>query len=376
MEQSGFSNRRRLQDSVVSDVTINLLWLRPGLVGGSERYATQLLKSLSQVKDRPAIELVVSAETNKRHPFLGHHFAIDQQKVRWGRIGRILKERRMFGSDRGSQLVHHPGGTIPISNRDIKSVVTIYDIQYRDIPGNFSAAKRMFLNSAIPRSLDAADLVCVPSKFCADSLYRHFGFPKERCRLVSPSFDTHVSNNQQRTDSPMGKFLLYPAVTWPHKSHKFLIELMERMNDVRLVFTGAQGPSHGEVLDAMKHSSATDQIVHLGVVDDQQLDALYRQALCLVFPSRYEGFGQPIIEAMARGCPVIASQCAAIPETIGNGGITIPLDVDRWTDAVQQLLRPERRTELIESGLRRASDFSSEHSSTAQLAVYRELLNP
>ena len=174
----------------------------------------------------------------------------------------------------------------------------------------------------------------------------------------------------------MGKFLLYPAVTWPHKSHKFLIELVERMNDVRLVFTGAHGPSHGEVLDAMKHSSATDQIVHLGVVDDQQLDALYRQALCLVFPSRYEGFGQPIIEAMARGCPVIASQCAAIPETIGNGGITIPLDVDRWMDAVQQLLRPERRTELIESGLRRASDFSSEHSSTAQLAVYRELLNP
>ncbi|MEC9270473.1 MAG: glycosyltransferase family 1 protein, partial [Actinomycetota bacterium] len=374
--QNSCSDRRRLQDLAVTDVTINLLWLRPGRVGGSERYAIQLLKSLCQVQDRPSIELVTSPETYAAHPFLAEHFAINRQKVRWARLGRILHERRLFRANLASPLIHHLGGTIPASNPDIKSVVTIYDVQYRDIPNNFSPAKRIFLNNAIPRALEAAELVCVPSKFCANSLQQHFGFPKERCRLVAPPFDIQAQQTQHPTHSPKEKFLLYPAVTWPHKSHKFLIELAEHVNDVRLIFTGASGPSHAEVLAAMKDSPAADRIDHLGVVGDAQLDSLYRQALCLVFPSRYEGFGQPIVEAMARGCPVIASQYGAIPETVGNGGVTLPLDVDAWSDAVQQMLHPERRTEMIESGFRRARDFSSQRSSTAQLAVYRELLCP
>ena len=133
---------------------------------------------------------------------------------------------------------------------------------------------------------------------------------------------------------------------------------------------------HTEVLAAMKQSSAADRIVHLGMVADQQLNSLYHQALCLVYPSRYEGFGQPIIEAMARGCPVIAGQYGAIPETVGDGGVTLPLDLDAWSDAIQEMLNLEHRAELINSGFRRAMDFSSQHSSTAQIAVYRELLRP
>jgi mannosyltransferase len=115
--------------------------------------------------------------------------------------------------------------------------------------------------------------------------------------------------------------------------------------------------------------------MHLGVVADEQLDTLYRQALCTVFPSQYEGFGQPIIEAMARRCPVIASEHGAVPETVGNGGITIPLDIQTWIDAVQRTHRIDHRQALIDSGLERAADFSSQRTSAAQLAVYSELLH-
>lgn len=358
----------------MSDVTINLLWMRPGLVGGSERYVTQLLKSLSEVESRPSIQLVVPPGVCEAHPFLGQYFAIDQQSTPFGRIGRIFRERHLFGTDLGSPLVHHMGGTLPNHNSNTKSVVTIYDVQYRDIPHNFSAAKRTFLNNAISRALDTADLVCVPSRFCADSLHRHFEFPKEQCRLVPPAFDVQTSRRQEPSNAPTGKFLLYPAVTWPHKSHKFLIELVEQMNDVQLVFTGGKGSSHDETLTAISRSSAVDRIMHLGVVTDQQLDTLYRQALCTVFPSQYEGFGQPIIEAMARGCPVIASEHGAIPETVGNGGISIPLDIEMWIGAVQRMHHLEHRQALIDSGAQRAADFSSQGTSAAQLAVYRELL--
>ena len=358
----------------MSDVTINLLWMRPGLVGGSERYVTQLLKSLSEVESRPSMQLVVPPGVCEAHPFLGQYFAIDQQSTPFGRIGRIFRERHLFGTDLGSPLVHHMGGTLPNHNSNSKSVVTIYDVQYRDIPHNFSAAKRTFLNNAISRALDTADLVCVPSRFCADSLHRHFEFPKEQCRLVPPAFDVQTPRRQEPSNAPTGKFLLYPAVTWPHKSHKFLIELVEQMNDVQLVFTGGKGSSHDETLTAISRSSAVDRIMHLGVVTDQQLDTLYRQALCTVFPSQYEGFGQPIIEAMARGCPVIASEHGAIPETVGNGGISIPLDIEMWIDAVQRMHHLEHRQVLIDSGAQRAADFSSQGTSAAQLAVYRELL--
>ena len=95
----------------MSDVTVNLLWLRPGLVGGSERYVTQLLKSLSEVEARPSIRLMVSPGVCEAHPFLAQYFTIDQQTPSFGRVGRIFRERRLFGRDLGSPLVHHMGGT-------------------------------------------------------------------------------------------------------------------------------------------------------------------------------------------------------------------------------------------------------------------------
>ena len=356
----------------MNKVIINMLWLRPGQVGGSETYAMQLLKALSQTPDSPPIELVVTPAARRAHQFLDTNFAITEQDPPLGRLGRICRENYLFGQLEDHQLVHHLGGTIPKLPNAKKTVVTIYDVQYRDYPQYFSPVKRRYLDGAIQRSLEQAEAVCTISQHCAESLEAHFGYPQEKCHLVPPAIDSPAF--QQHQPSQAKEFLLYPAVTWPHKSHQFLITLLEQIPDLQLVLTGAEGSSHRKVMSAIRRSPAADRITHLGMVDTQRLNSLYQQALCTVFPSQYEGFGQPVIEAMTRGCPVISSQCGALPETVGTGGVTLAMDIDQWIDAIQLIRQPQQRQQWVEAGFLRATHFSKKRTAETQIAVYNELL--
>ena len=353
-------------------IAINLLWLRPGQVGGSETYAIRLLKALSHNQNVPPIEIFASAATIDRYPFLETHFTINQHNPIFGRGGRIWLENRLFANLQSAMAVHHLGGTIPRHQRSDQAVVTIYDVQYRDHPQNFSGIKRRYLDNAIGRALNETCTVCVMSEFTARCLEEHFGYPKERCQLVPPAIEAAVTLETRERE--IGNYVLYPAVTWPHKEHKFLIKVIEHIKDVDLVLVGGSGPLHNEVSKAIQRSPASDRIRHLGNVDQEKLDGLYRHALCTAFPSRYEGFGQPVIEAMARGCPVIASQGGALLETVGTGGITIPTELDLWIDAVNIMRQPDKREQWVENGFERAADFSCDRAATAQLAVYNELL--
>ncbi len=353
-------------------VIINMMWLRPGQVGGSETYATQLLKALSQHPESPPIELLMTPAARSVHQFGDTNFTVTEQDHPPGRAGRIWRENRLFGQLDDHQLVHHLGGTIPNHRNTKKTVVTIYDVQYRDYPQYFSPVKRRYLDRAIQRSLEQAEAVCTISEYCARSLETHFGYPHEQCRIVPPAIETPTP--QRHHSSETKKFLLYPAVTWPHKSHEFLIKLLEQIPDLQLVLTGAPGPSHRSVMKAIQRSPAADRITHLGMVDTHRLNLLYQEALCTVFPSQYEGFGQPVIEAMTQGCPVISSQCGALPETVGAGGVTLPMNIDRWIDAIQLIRQPHQRQQWVEAGLLRAADFSNTRTAEIQVAIYNELL--
>ena len=372
MGQSSDSNSQHISEINMSSVVVNMLWLRPGQVGGSETYSVQLLEAISQSAKAPPIKVALTPATYEAHQFLREAFEITRHQHPLGRIGRILKENRLFSQVNSQQVTHHLGGTIPQRDNSSKIVVTIYDVQYRTYPQYFSLAKRRYLDTAIQRTLQQAETVCVISEFCAQSLENHFGYPKEKCHIIPPAFHSPTAQQTQPIDAR--PFLLYPAVTWPHKSHKFLITLMEQIADLELILTGAKGPAHKDVMQAIRRSSARDRITHLGHVEHQRLDSLYRQALCTVFPSQYEGFGQPIIEAMLRGCPVITSQCGALPETVGAGGITLPMDFDQWRDAIGLLAEPGQRQLWVDAGRRRAADFSYQRSAEAQVAAYEELL--
>ena len=360
---------------------VNLTFLRPGAVGGTERYATDLLRSLAQADDLEGwnLTLAVGSGFVDAYPDLATAFPVREMPAGLafaGRAGRLVAERtwlRLLA--RGYDAVHHLGGTAP--NCRPPTTVTIYDVQYVTHPEFFSGLKRRFLRRAVPRSVGGADSVCVMSVFVADQLVDLFGVTRDRIHVVPPALTPRGEMGDVGLPGQIrSPFVLYPAVTWPHKNHRVLLDALgdQRLAGVQLVLTGAQGPAHAEFLEAVHAAGLGQRVKHLGRVDDEVLDVLYRRALALVFPSLHEGFGQPVVEAMQRGCPVVVARSGALPEVVGDAGVLIaPLDPIAWADAIDSLMQDDIRDPQRDLGLTRSQMWSAERTAAAQFAAYRHL---
>lgn len=357
----------------MTDVSINLMWLRPGLTGGSENFAINLLKAIAEHKARINIEIVAPTNVFEAYPFLSTEFETKITKVQSNRVRRVVSENLVFRNHRSSSMVHHMGGTAARTPSGTKAVTTIYDLQFLEYPENFSVPKKLFLGKAVPAAIKGSDVVCVTSKFVAESVLTRFDVPESSIRIIKPSIAApEIVRDKSGIKTP---FVMFPAVTWPHKGHKFLIKVMELTeSDVTLVLTGGRGQAHSEVMQCISKSKATNRIVHLGSVPSTKLEALYAEALALVFPSEYEGFGQPLIEAMARGCPVLSSDQGAIPETVGDGGVTLPKDELIWAEEISKLKNKSHRENLRKRGILRSKQFTSTEAAASQVAVYNSMI--
>lgn len=349
---------------------LDLLWLRPGLVGGSETYVISLLEAMAEAGH--TLDLAVPPGLTSARPEVTSRHRCHEVSVRGGRPGRILLARRHFAGD-PSRVVHHLGGTVPSRGSALR-LATIYDAQVYDLPQNFGLVKRQYLRRALPAAVSRAQVVCVMSEFVASSLELHLGLERARVRVVPPGFHAAPADGD-RTGVPDAPYLLYPAVTWPHKRHRFLLDVLDAVDDadLRLVFTGGRGSAHEAVLDAIQTSPHRDRVMHLGRVPGHRLQRLYHHAEALVFPSAYEGFGQPVVEAMAAGCPVVTSRAGALVEVAGAAGQNPPLDAHAWAVAIAAA-RGSERARWVTAGVERAAQYSMESSAEAQLAVYDELL--
>jgi alpha-1,3-rhamnosyl/mannosyltransferase len=156
-----------------------------------------------------------------------------------------------------------------------------------------------------------------------------------------------------------------------------LLEAFARVADVHdqitLVLTGAAGAAEDAVAGAIADLGLEGRVRRLGRVPPARLAALFRSAVALVYPSTYEGFGLPLAEAMAAGCPVIAADRTALPEVLGGAGILVdPADAPGWADAISLLLADgPLRVRLIAAGRERARSFSPEEAARRQVAAYR-----
>ena len=170
--------------------------------------------------------------------------------------------------------------------------------------------------------------------------------------------------------------LVLPAITHPHKGHLFLLEVMARYwddPDLRLVLLGGAGAADEEVTAMIERLELGRRVVRLGRVTDAHRDGLIALADALVFPSEYEGFGAPVVEAMALGTPVICTDQPALAEVIGDAGIVLPRDAEAWADALDVLA--DRGIELVAAGRRRAESFTAERSGAGLAAAYRTALD-
>lgn len=364
-------------------VGCNLLWLVPGDVGGSEIATVAMLRELA-ASPPGDVDLTLFALDPFATQYPDLVAAFPTRTVRLsGRVRglRVAVENSWLArQEREVDLVHHMGGTLPMV-QGAPGVVTVHDLQPFDMPENFTATKRAYLQWSIPRSVRRAVGVLTPSEFVRQGLIDRFDVPPERVRAAPWGFDPpttrrSVAQVQARYGLPR-RWLAYPAFTWAHKNHALLLRafaaVASREHDVMLVLTGGEGAAEGFVREQVEAMGLRGRVRRTGLIPRNDVLAIVRGAVAMVFPSRYEGFGLPLLESMSLGTPVLASHAGALPEVAGDAATLLsPDDPRAWEDAMTRVLHDgDERARLAAAGRARVARFTWGRTVAGVLDAYR-----
>lgn len=351
------------------DVALSMLTLVPGAMGGSETYARELTRQLATT-DEVAATAYLPANA------AGFSAGIPEVvlPLRTGpstseRLRAVaaasLRARRLAPGLRDARIVHYPF-TIPVPRpgRGQAFVQTLLDVQHLDLPHLFGRAELAFRRRYYEGAARRADVVITISEFARTRMIELLGIPGERIRVAhlgvdADAYTPHLGAREE--------FVLYPARGWKHKNHARLIEAMRLVRaerpELRLVLTGGGLDSLGEL---------PDWVEVRGLVSGDELRELYRSAAVLAFPSLYEGFGLPPLEAMASGCPVAATDAGSVPEVCGDAAVLFDAeDPNAIASGILDALA--RSNELARRGLEQVRAFTWERCRDAHLDVYRSV---
>lgn len=259
----------------------------------------------------------------------------------------------------------------------------IYDLQHYYYPEFFSFPEHVRRRLFIGNSIRSSKILFTISSFSAESIKKIYGRDAKVIYagiddFFLSSLDDDFCNEVLSKYNITRPFLLYPANNWKHKNHKTLLEALSVLKKngkltFQTVFTGTVYPVSYDILKEADRLGL-ERVLHIGYVELLELKALYRKADIMVFPSLLEGFGMPILEAMASGTPVIASDAASIPEVAGEAAMLVnPSSPDLWADAIDKLMNDSvLRQKLRNMGYQNVKRYSWENS--ARL-VLEELYN-
>jgi glycosyltransferase involved in cell wall biosynthesis len=352
-------------------VGLSLLTLVPGISGGSETYARELCRGLARTGSHQyevlvptlapeaggGLETVVATGYPASTTIPGRLRAMAGVSMRPGALAGLLA---------GADVVHYPL-TVPVPPVDRPTILTLLDVQHLDLPALFPRSERLFRRLAYDRAARAADRVIVISAWTRRRVIDRLELDPDRVHAI------HLAVDHERfspdPDVAREPFLLYPARPWPHKNHPRLFEafalLREARPELRLVLTGV-----GHDTERLPPG-----VEARGGVGADELVSLYRRAAAVVFPSLYEGFGLPPLEALACGCPVASSDAGSLPEVLGDAAVLF--DAENPTaiaDGVSEAL--ERAPELSGLGPARAALYTWDATARAHDEVYRLALSP
>lgn len=355
---------------------------------GIGRYTTELSRALTRVA--PDLEIVLFTPYRDRTlPWYDEFETVEVPSLRLmpfaATLGNVVlhREARRARVD----VLHDPCGIAPfLARRDgFARVTTVHDAIPITNPETQPLLTRLIYQTLVRGARFTADAVLTVSHAAADDLVRYLGLPADKVH-VTPN---GVRLPTQRGDAAErvaalgvdGPYLLTVGALHPRKNVHRVIEafmrLRERRHDLRLVIVGA--PSWGAnhvYARALELARESDAVVFTGHVDEDDLHALYDEALALVFVSLYEGFGLPALEAMAHGTPVIASTTSSLPEVVGDAGLLVdPSDAAAIETAMDRIAgdAPLRRR-LAAAGRARAEGFSWDATAAATLDVYRKVV--
>lgn len=315
-------------------------------------------------------------------------------------MGRIRRHLRRFArgtssmgkslSAQGVELLFCPFTAPTYAEGSIPTVSIVLDLQHRELPQFFSRHEVGLRNDFMSELKRKADRIICISEYTRKTVLKHLEIPPERTHAVPICIQTRLSRPEagERVEYlkdfgiENNPYMFYPANFWPHKNHPMLLTaygmFLARNPDspIDLVFTGALNGGEDAMKQAVMQMGLEKRVHFLGFVPEEKLAAVWFGCEFLIFPSLYEGFGIPVLEAMSIGKPVLCSNTTSLPEVAGKAALYFdprkPGDIVNCMERVSK--NPSFRKDLAKQGYARAADFSSETMTHKYLEIFRSAL--
>jgi glycosyltransferase involved in cell wall biosynthesis len=275
---------------------------------------------------------------------------------------------RSSAAREGADIYHSPLPRGPLTKGRPPFVVTVHDLVAIRFPETTTRWSRIYSAATFMKVLGAADLILAPSNDTANDLGLLAKIGSDRIRVVPNGVDPIFFERQRKPRKVAGPYVLFVGTPEPRKNLDRLIEAMailrQRGSSEKLVLAGSGG--WGAAV------TESTNVIQTGRVTDEELVSLYANASCLAIPSLHEGFGLPVLEAMAAGTPVVASRSGALPEIAGDAAVLVdPFRAESIADGIASAIAD--RESLVDRGRFQASKFSWNRTATLTASAYREL---
>lgn len=361
--------------------------------GGIGRYTRELIAALARLDSKTSYVLLAAGQKRQALPSPpGANFTWKPTPITsewfarlWHRARLPLPVEWWIGN---VALFHSPDFTLPPLRKHVRSLLTVHDLSFVRAPETATPGLRAYLNAVVPRSILRSDHVLADSEATRQDIISLYRTPPDKVSVLYSGVDSRfrpvtddktlqsLRNRHAMADSP---YILSVGTIQPRKNYPRLIEAFRQLDDpdLQLVIAGGKGWLDHPLYELVKSSGLEDRVRFLGFVADEDLPALYSGARVCAFPSLYEGFGLPVLEAMSCATPVVTSAVSSLPEVAGDAAQLVdPYDVTGLAAALHRVLTDaEERDRMIARGLARARLFTWETAAVQLKEQYQRLVS-
>ena len=303
----------------------------------------------------------------------------------WYRLSLPLSVQLFTGE---LDLFHSPDFVLPPVSGHVPTLLTVHDLSFLHFPNTFPRSLVAYLNKVVPRSVGRASHVLADSEATKGDLVQAYDVPAEKVSVlysgVSDDFrpvgdERVLSQVRHKYGICERPYVLSVGTLQPRKNYQMLIRAFKMVAARRphtLVITGGKGWLYDHIVDEIARQKLEGRVLLVGFADDEDLPALYSGASLFAYPSIYEGFGLPLLEAMACGVPVLNSSASCLPEVAGDATVQLsPHDQHGWSEAMDSLLQDApKRASMVAAGFLQARRFTWANAARELRSLYARLL--
>lgn len=363
-------------------IGINARYLQRQITG-IERYILELIQHLEKIDTKS--EYVLFFNKHKNLPKLLHNRNVTyyvSPRSSKTRFWRILWEQFFLAFElkkNNIDVFHGPAFVLPLI-KPCKYVVTVHDLSHITHPQGYTFLNRLYLHLFMRRSLKLADVVIADSYATKNDLLKFFSLPQEKIRVIYLGYTPPLQTvSKPKYFTMRDPFILCVGSLIPRKNIERCIDAYHQLHKKglkhKLVIIGKMGWLYQPILEKIAALKLKKDVLLQDYVEEHDLGYFYKNAEVLLFPSLYEGFGLPILEAMSSGCPVITSNISSMPEVAGAAALYVnPVNTSEIVQALEQIMHDKNlRETLINKGYEQVKKFSWQKTAEETLKVYKEL---